>query len=75
VLDAGPTPNNVRSKAKRLAGQFEPRSVVDVIASLDDIAARGKVASPLLLGLASQHRGQPFWDGLVKPQSPRDHTA
>ncbi|QTI89247.1 Abi family protein [Streptomyces sp. AgN23] len=32
VLDAGPTPNNVRNKAKRLAGQFESRSVLDASA-------------------------------------------
>ena len=44
VIDAGPTPNNVRKKAKRIAGQFEPRSVLDVIASLDDMAARADVA-------------------------------
>lgn len=74
VLDAGPTPNNVRSKAKRLVGQFEHRSVLDIVASLDDIAVRGKVAAPLLPNLASQHRERPFWDGLAKPQSPRDHA-
>lgn len=44
VIDAGPTPNNVRVKAKKLAGQFEPRSVLDVVASLDDIAVRGRTA-------------------------------
>lgn len=74
VLDAGPTPNNVRTKAKRLAGQFEPRSVLDVIASLDDLAARSGVAGPVLPQLVVQHpRGSSFWDGLVRPQSPRDH--
>ncbi|MDO5644326.1 MAG: Abi family protein [Dermabacter sp.] len=46
VLDAGPTPNNVRKKAKREPGQFEPRSIVDVIASLDDMVSRGDVAEP-----------------------------
>ncbi|MDF4253671.1 Abi family protein [Streptomyces sp. WMMB303] len=76
VLDAGPTPNNVRSKAKRLAGQFEPRSVLDVIASLDDVATRGKVADPVLVKVAEQHpRGGLFWEGLARPQSPRDHRA
>ncbi|MEU8621860.1 Abi family protein [Streptomyces sp. NPDC048623] len=76
VLDAGPTPNNVRNKAKRLAGQFEPRSVLDVIASLDDVAIRGKVADPVLPQVAKQHpRDCLFWEGLARPQSPRDHRA
>ncbi len=76
VLDAGPTPNNVRSKAKRLAGQFEPRSVLDVVASLDDVAIRGKVADPVLPQVVEQYpRGGLFWEGLARPQSPRDHRA
>nr|WP_227993201.1 Abi family protein [Pseudactinotalea sp. HY160] len=75
VLDAGPTPNNVRTKAKREAGQFEPRSVLDIIASLDDMASRGGVAEPLLPRLVAEHdRGSEFWLGLCKPQSPRDHA-
>lgn len=76
VIDAGPTPNNVRKKAKRLAGQFEHRSVVDVIASLDDMVARSSVADPLLPQLVDQHaRESAFWQGLVRPQSPRDHSS
>ena len=74
VLDAGPTPNNVRKKAKREAGQFEPRSVLDIIASLDDMVSRAEVASPLLPRLVVEHpRDSAFWQGLVRPQSPRDH--
>lgn len=76
VLDAGPTPNNVRKKAKRLAGQFEPRSVLDVIASLDDLTARSGIADPVIPQLVEQHpRDSAFWEGLVRPQSPRDHQA
>lgn len=76
LIDAGPTPKNVRFKAKKLAGQFEPRSVVDVIASLDDILVRGKAASPLLPELVQQHDGKSvFWQGLTRPQNPRDHKA
>lgn len=75
VIDAGPTPNNVRKKAKREAGQFEPRSVLDVIASLDDMTARGGVARPLLPKLAAEHdRASEFMQGLARPQSPRDHA-
>lgn len=76
VIDAGPTPNNVRAKAKRLAGQFGPRSVLDVIASLDDMTIRSGVADPLLPRLAEGHgRDAEFWRGLSKPQAPRDHVA
>ncbi|QHC56682.1 Abi family protein [Rathayibacter tanaceti] len=74
IIDAGPTPNNVRAKAKRLAGQFSPRSALDVIASLDDILSRGMDAAPILPGIVaehSQHKG--FWRGLVAPQNSRDH--
>jgi abortive infection bacteriophage resistance protein len=74
VIDAGPTPNNVRAKAKRLAGQFEPRSVLDVIASLDDIVVRAKAADPIFPKLAQQHgRDSAFWQGLARPQNPIDH--
>lgn len=76
VIDAGPTPNNVRAKAKRVAGQFEPRSVLDVIASLDDMIRRSGVADPLLPRLVEVHgRNSEFLQGLSKPQAPRDHSA
>ena len=73
VIDAGPTPNNVRVKAKKRAGQFEPRSVLDVIASLDDIVIRGKAAEPVLPELVQLHDGaSAFWKGLGHPVNPRD---
>lgn len=76
VLDAGPTPNNVRAKAKRSAGQFEPRSVVDIIASLDDILTRSGAGLPILPALIADHAGDPaYWKGLSRPQSPRDGAA
>ena len=74
VIDAGPTPNNVRAKAKRLAGQFEPRSVIDIVASLSDVLVRGNANRPTLPDLVGQHRQhEQFWEGLVRPVSPRDH--
>lgn len=74
VIDAGPTPNNVRNKAKRLAGQFGHRSVLDVIASLDDMLVRSKTADPFLPVLVQQHdRSSAFWQGLSDPQIPVDH--
>ncbi|ARC56245.1 hypothetical protein AS850_04040 [Frondihabitans sp. 762G35] len=76
IIDAGPTPNNVRSKAKKLVGQFGPRSALDVIASLDDIAFRGDVADPLLPRMVERHaRESDFWHGLAAPQGPQDHVA
>lgn len=75
VIDAGPTPNNVRVKVKRVAGQFGPRSVLDVIASLDDVLVRSKTADPILPVLVEQHdRSSPFWKGLTNPQIPVDHA-
>jgi abortive infection bacteriophage resistance protein len=74
VIDAGPTPNNVRVKAKRVAGQFTPRSVIDVIASLDDLLVRGASSIPILPTLAWQYpRDHPYWRGLSAPENPRDH--
>lgn len=49
--------------------------MLDVIASLDDMACRTKVADPLLPELFAYYgRNSAFWQGLAKPQSPRDHT-
>ncbi|MGP3708945.1 Abi family protein [Gordonia paraffinivorans] len=75
IIDAGPTPNNVRVKAKRLAGQFEPRSaLLDVIASLDDFVVRGTAGTPALPCLIDSYKADAdFWKGLSHPQNPRDH--
>ncbi|MFW0797646.1 Abi family protein [Gordonia sp. CPCC 205515] len=74
IIDAGPTPNNVRNKAKRAVGQFKPRSVLDVIASLDDIVVRGKVGEPMMAALSERRkRDTDFWQGLSHPQNPQDH--
>lgn len=74
VIDAGPTPNNVRVKAKKKASQFGPRSVLDVVASLDDMLVRSKTADPLLPSLVDRHdRSSAFWQGLSHPQNPVDH--
>ena len=60
----------------RLAGQFEPRSVVDIIASLDDISLRSKATGPLLPKLVGKYsRDSEFWVGLSRPQNPRDHVG
>lgn len=76
LIDAGSTPNNVRVKAKKLAGQFDPRSILDVVASLDDMLVRARIADPMLSALAQQHpRDSGFWQGLARPQNPRDHEA
>ena len=75
VIDAGPTPNNIRKKAKRIAGQFEPRSVVDVVASLDDIVVKGKVGEPILPELIECYKSETaVWNGYVDPKKPQDHV-
>jgi len=75
VIDAGPTPNNVRAKAKKLAGQFEPRSVLEVVASLDDIVVKGGAGDAVLPSLMKRYAGDvTFWQGLAKPQNYRDHA-
>ncbi|MET0590500.1 MAG: Abi family protein, partial [Naasia sp.] len=76
IIDAGPTPNNVRAKAKRAAGQFAARSVLDVVASLDDILVRAGSAPPILPELIERFASAPgFWEGLSVPRSPRDHPV
>lgn len=63
----------MRVKTKKLAGQFEPRSVLDIIASLDDIVVRGRAAGPVLPELVQQHDlTSRFWKGLGHPVHPRD---
>ena len=76
VVDAGPTPNNVRGRAKKTAGNFEPRSVLDAVASLDDILVKGMGASPVLPVLVSRFRSNAaFWGGLRAPANPKDHQV
>lgn len=68
VIDAGPTPSNVRSKAKRSFGQFEPRSVADVIVSMDDFSTRSH-AGPTAMAQLHAASSAPFWSGLVDPHA------
>lgn len=76
LVDSGQTPNNVRKKAKKLAGQFEPRSVLDVIASMDDILVRGAGVDRVLPTLVQEYADNTtFWEGLARPRSPRDHIS
>ncbi len=79
VVDAGATPNNVRYKARRLAGGFEPRSVLDVVASLDDVLVRGRAGSAgsaVLPDLAKEFGvGLVLWQGIADPQNPRDYQG
>ena len=72
IIDAGPTPNNVRQKAKGV-GQFGPRSVIDAISSLDDFLRRGQLDDSLLPKLADVHeQSSEYWAGLSRPVNPRD---
>lgn len=76
VVDAGATPNNVRYKARRLADGFEPRSVLDAVASLDDVLVRGRAGSAVLPDLVEEFGvGSVFWQGIADPQNPRDYRG
>ena len=71
VIDAGSTPNNVRKKAKKKVGQFQPRSVMEAIASLDDLLARTGLRRGLLTDV-QEHRHLPdYWRGLLDPKPTR----
>lgn len=73
VLDAGATPNNVRHRAKRVLGQFEHRSVVDIVVSLDDLLSKGRVRVGLMDEVATAFRHDAaFWRGLAHPINPVD---
>ncbi|MFW0169433.1 Abi family protein [Rothia sp. P4278] len=74
VIDAGATPNNVRGRAKRLVGQFDPQSIADIVASLDDIYLRCELGKPVLNELFQEFCGVPsLWAGYTRPLSPRNH--
>lgn len=76
VVDAGATPNNVRYKARRLAGSFEPRSVLDVVASLDDVLVRGRAGRAVLPNLVEEFGAESvFWQGIADPQNSRDYQG
>ena len=69
VVDAGPTPSNVRHRAKKRFGQFHPQSVMDVIVSLDDIATRALGQTALLETIGELvHSNDSYWKGLVYPK-------
>ncbi|MEU5157381.1 Abi family protein [Glycomyces sp. NPDC021274] len=69
IMDAGPTPAKVRTSARKLVGQFDSRSVLDVIASLDDMLATNTNEEPMLPKLAAQHpQVSEFWQGLARPR-------
>jgi abortive infection bacteriophage resistance protein len=76
VVDAGPTPNNVRARTKRTVGQFDHRSILDVLASLDDFTTRTRIAEPIVPRIVERHGvGSMFFRGLTRPQDPRDGTT
>lgn len=74
AIDAGATPNNVRGRAKRQVGQFDPRSIADIVASLDDIYLRCELGEPVLYELYQEFSNVPsLWDGFTRPVSPGNH--
>ena len=75
VIDAGRTPNNVRKKVKKQVGQFHPRSVMDVLASLDDLLHRKFIEGGAVAFVTDRPRRDTFLDGLLKPRAHRDGSS
>lgn len=75
VIDAGATPNNVRKKTKRRFGNFDGRSVMDVLASLADVLERCGLEDDFLGTVSREFRDHPlFWDGLLWPCAAEDRS-
>lgn len=75
VIDAGATPNNVRKKTKRRFGNFDGRSVRDVLASLADVLERCGLEDDFLGTVSREFRDHPlFWDGLLWPCAAEDRS-
>lgn len=76
VIDAGATPNNVKHRAKKQVGQFDPRSVMDVLVSLDDMLTKTGLGDPVVPHLLAIHgRDSLFLAGLTQPQAHLDGGA
>ena len=51
-------------------------SVLDVVASLDDVLVRGLTGSAVLPELVEEFGvGSVFWQGVADPQNPRDYQG
>ena len=75
VIDAGATPNNVRKKTKRRFGNFDGRSVMDVLASLADVLERCGLEDDFLGTVSREFSDHPlFWDGLLWPCAAEDRS-
>lgn len=72
VIDAGGTPNNIKHRAKKVVGNFDPRSVMDVLASLDDFLSKAGLGGQVVTALVTDHRLDGlFMQGLRQPQGHR----
>ncbi|OLT31443.1 abortive phage resistance protein [Kytococcus sp. CUA-901] len=73
VVDAGATPNNIKHRAKKAVGNFDPRSILDVLVSLDDFMAKAALDGQVVTPLVSEYgRDSLFVRGLREPQGHRD---
>lgn len=71
VLDAPRLPNNLRARAKRDYGQFDPRSIFTILVALDNLLTKaGAYASFLTDATALVDSNLAFRDGLTKPHLP-----
>jgi len=73
VVDAGSTPNNIKGRAKRKIGQFDPRSVIDVLVSLDDLLEKASLGDGAIDWLLARHGASSLYlEGLRQPRNHRD---
>ena len=76
VIDAGAVPHNVRNKAKRrlAIGNFTPRSIMDVIVSLDDFLKKMNIRSDFLEQFEQLFMldNDVFRRGMIDPRSTKD---
>lgn len=75
VVDASSVPNNIKNKAKREVGQFDHRSIMHALISLDDIMHKVGLqhGDGIVFELQRRHsRDEIFHLGLRQPQGHRD---
>ena len=75
VLDAGPTSRSDRKKTRDITGPFSPRSIMDIIASLDGFVREASMEPVSKEIAATFKQNSTYWNGLLNPTPPTDHKS
>lgn len=76
VLDAPRLPNNLKSRAKRHHGQFDPRSVFTILVALDNMLTKAGASTTFLSDATPLIDANPvFREGITKPHPPGRSAA